>query len=432
MKIISQKNQFDNPITETCSEFFQRFKLSAILRRCGATKKCGVFVKLVFLFLLGTVFAGKKINKMNSHYKEDMPFGKDVPYRLIERGDVNWERTVFFTSNAVIPEIRKLTSDERKSALVIDDTAQYRDRSKKVEMLATCYDHSKERYYKGHTLLAMGWTDGQTFIPVDYRVLSASEDKNLLYGSNVAEDNRTIATKRRKEARVGKPPLVLDMLRNVKGTESDADYVMFDTWFSSPSAIIPICEMGYKVVARLKDNRTKYQYNGQMLSLKQIYALNRKRRGRSKYLLSVSVDVVYKEKGKETKTVLATIVFVRNKNKRSEWIALISTDLSLREEEIIALYGKRWDIEVFFKVCKNILRLGKEFQCRSFDSTCALVAVVFIRYMKLAVDNRENRDDRSLGDLFICCCKELDDISFTHSLAILFEALNNFLRDYIA
>ena len=89
-------------------------------------------------------------------------------------------------------------------------------------------------------------------------------------------------------------------------------------------------------------------------------------------------------------------------------------------------------IEPFFKVCKNILRLGKEFQCRSFDSTCALVAVVFIRYMKLAVDNRENRDDRSLGDLFICCCKELDDISFTHSLAILFEALNNFLRDYIA
>jgi len=310
---------------------------------------------------------------------------------------------------------------------VIDDTPQYRDRSKKVEMLATCYDHAEERYYKGHTLLTMGWTDGQTFIPVDYRVLSASDDKNLIYGSNVVYDDRTLATKRRKDARAGKPALVLDMLRNVRGSESDADYVMFDSWFSSPSAIIPICGMGYKVVARLKDNKTKYLYDGQPLSLKKIYSQNRKRRGKSKYLLSVSIDVIHEK----LESVPATVVFVRNKNKRSEWIALISTDLSLDEEEIISLYGKRWDIEVFFKLCKSTLRLGKEFQCRSFDSTCALVAVVFIRYMKLAVDNRENRDDRSLGDLFISCCKELDDISFARSFTLLLQSFYHFLCDYM-
>ena len=426
MKIITQKTENDNPITESCSGFFKRFNVSKILRQCGATKKCGVLTSIVFLFLLGLVFTGKKFNTLIGHYSEEMPFGKDVVYRYIERPTVNWERTVFLTANSVIPEIKKLTSDERRSALVFDDTTQYRDRSKKVEMLALCHDHTKNQYYKGHSILAMGWTDGATFIPVDYRVLSASEDKNLIHGSDVAEDNRTLGTKRRKDARAGKPALVLEMLRNVKGNKTDAKYVMFDSWFSSPSLMIPICEMGYQVVARLKNNNTKYYYNGEMLTLKQIYSKNRKRSGKSKYLLSVNIEVKHKD---FERNVDAKIVFVRNKNKRKEWIALISTDLSLNEEEIIALYGKRWDIEVFFKVCKSVLKLGKEFQCRSFDSTCSLVAVVFIRYMKLAVDNRENRDDRSLGQLFICCCKELDDISFAQAFSLLLEAFANFIKD---
>ena len=427
MKIIAEKEEKVNPITESFKEFFERFKLSRILRRCGAHKKSGVIVNLVMLFLLGIVFTGKKASKLNRHYEEEMPFGKDVAYRFIERKDVRWERLVFYASNEVIPEVKRQTKEKRQSALVIDDTTQYRDRSKKVEMLALCHDHATQKYYKGHTLLTMGWTDGQTFVPVDYRVLSASEDKNLIYGSEVSEDNRTIATKRRKDARAGKPKLVLDMLRNVKGSASDAEYVMFDSWFSSPSAVVPICEMGYKVVTMLKDNKTKYLYDGELRSLKEIYARNRKRRGRSKYLLSVDVEVILKDH----ENVKATIVFARNKNKRSEWVALLSTDLSLSEEEVIALYGKRWDIEVFFKVCKSTLRLGKEFQCRSFDSTCALVAVVFLRYMKLALDNRESRDPCSIGDLFFSCCKELEDSAFARSLALLFDALDNLLHDHL-
>jgi hypothetical protein len=413
---------------ESCEKFFKRFKLSYILRQCGAAKKRGILTNVVFLFLLGQVFFGKKLNAIVNHYKEYLPFGKDVAYRYLDRGNVNWERSVFLTADAVIPEIEKLTSDERRNALVFDDTPQYRDRSSKVEMLALCHDHSKKgnnKYYKGHTLLTMGWTDGVSFIPVDYRVRSASDSKNMIHGSNVSEDNRTLATRRRKDAVTPKPALVLDMLRNVAGTSADADYVMFDSWFSNPALIIPICEMGYSVVARLKNNNTKYLFEDEKLSLKEIFAKCKKRPGRSRYLLSVTVEVIHEKLG----SVPAKIVFVRNKNKRNEWIALISTDLALNEEESIALYGKRWDIEVFFKLCKSVLLLGKEFQCRSFDSTCALVAIVFIRYIKLALDNRENRDDRSLGELFISCCKELEDISFVQAFALLIQYFSHFLNN---
>ena len=85
------------------------------------------------------------------------------------------------------------------------------------------------------------------------------------------------------------------------------------------------------------------------MTVKQIFAVCKKRRGRSKYLLSVSVKIHVKHEDDSEETAAAKIVCVRNRHNRKDWIALISTDVNLSEEEIIRLYGLRWDIEVFLK-----------------------------------------------------------------------------------
>lgn len=85
-----------------------------------------------------------------------------------------------------------------------------------------------------------------------------------------------------------------------------------------------------------------FRYDGEDMSLISIYNKNKKRRGRSKYLLSVMVDVV-----KDGDIIPAKVVYVRNRNKRKEYLCLISTDVNLDENEIIRIYGKRWDIEVY-------------------------------------------------------------------------------------
>lgn len=41
------------------------------------------------------------------------------------------------------------------------------------------------------------------------------------------------------------------------------------------------------------------------------------------------------------------VVFVRNRKKKSEWLAILSTDCTLTEQEIIRIYGMWWGIEVF-------------------------------------------------------------------------------------
>ena len=78
---------------------------------------------------------------------------------------------------------------------------------------------------------------------------------------------------------------------------------------------------------------------------------------------------------------------------------IVSTDTELSEEEVIRVYGKRWDIEVFFKACKSYLNLAKEYRGISYDAMNAHVAIVFSRYMMLSVIQRENTDDKTICEL---------------------------------
>ncbi|MCI0184596.1 hypothetical protein MM817_02893 [Acidibacillus sp. S0AB] len=63
-------------------------------------------------------------------------------------------------------------------------------------------------------------------------------------------------------------------------------------------------------------------------------------------------------------SLLGKIVFVKHRHKKREWLAILSTNVTLSFEEIIRIYGMQWDIEVFFNACKSLLRLDKEFQGR--------------------------------------------------------------------
>ena len=86
-------------------------------------------------------------------------------------------------------------------------------------------------------------------------------------------------------------------------------------------------------------------------------------------------------------------------------------------QTVLRIYSKRWQIEVFFKVCKSYLKLAKECRALSYDAMTAHVAVVFIRYMMLAVENRETEDPRTLGELFIYFVDELADITFLQAFS---------------
>ena len=427
MTTITERDEIDNTLHKSFLRFAKRFCLNRILRDVGLTKEKGVSAITVFMFLFSLVFTGKNLYQTTALSKEKPAFGKDVTYRFLGRSYVHWEAVVQKLSIAVIEEIDKLTSEKRRTVLIVDDTAYWRNRSKKAELLSWCKDHSENRYYKGFTMLNLGWSDGQTFMPVDFRLLASSDDAKLVCKSDVKVDHRTRATKRRFDARTGKPALMLQMLEAAKGTSAQTKHVLFDSWFASPSAILDVKSLAYDVVCRVKNHGNhRYLHNGEILPISKIYKANKKRRGKSKYLLSADIKVRHNDYGQ---SVPAKLVFVRNRNNSKEWFALLSTDTELSEQEIIELYGKRCDIEPFHKVLKSNLRLANEFQVRSFDAIVAHTAVVLTRYIFLSLENRRNKDDRTMGELFFLICEELRDISFAHALKLIFSMLNHSLFD---
>ena len=111
----------------------------------------------------------------------------------------------------------------------------------------------------------------------------------------------------------------------------------------------------------------------------------------------------------------AKLVFVRNR-KSNDWLAILSTDVELSDEKIVELYGKRWDIEVFFKVTKQHLNLENGIQARDFDSIIAHTTIVMMRHVFLTVLKRRQDDPRTLGLLFHRCCEEIEDLTFIEAL----------------
>lgn len=413
---ISHAKHFEHENFSTVNAFFHTVGVASFLKKVGAFKKKGVPAVSIVRDLFSLVFTHKSLSIM-LNMAENSDYAKDAFYRFLNSCRINWMRfTALLAARIINGDIVNLTSDERINVFIVDDTPYARNRSKKTELLSRIYDHSKKAYMLGFRLLTLGWSDGATLIPVSSCLLSSENVKNRLREAR-AIDKRTCGYRQRRLALSTAPAVMIEMIRAAVASGIDASHVLFDSWFSMPSTILALVHEKLHVIAMVKKTpKAYYRYNGEMLPVTKIYAMNRKRRGRSKYLLSVDVDVCSRDRAE---SIPARLVYVRKRGAGKDYLVLVSTDVSLPEEEIIRIYGKRWDIEVFFKVCKSFLRLTKECHSISYDAMTAWNAIVFARYMMLALENRMQRDGRSMGKLFYSACDELSDITWIEALRLL-------------
>ena len=134
---------------------------------------------------------------------------------------------------------------------------------------------------------------------------------------------------------------------------------------------------------------------------------------RNHYLYSSIVEAQY-----HGHSFLLKLVFVSNRGSKNKYLVLATTQTKLRPEEIIQLYGRRWQIETYFKTSKQYLALDKS-QVQSYDGQCGYIAVTAITYDLLAWQERQNTDDKIIGDLFYLMNESLPDIKFIDALVYL-------------
>ena len=414
---ILPQDQDGQEIYNAISLFFSNFKIGNLLRKCNAQKEKGVPVLDIFKYKLCNVFSDRSMymQQKTGSFKES--FSKNTFYRFLNNPKINWLRFTTLLSKAVADAVEPLTADDRVNAFVVDDSLFERTSCRKTELGSRVFDHVSMKYKKGYRLMTVGWTDGNTFLPVNSCLLASSKESNLI-GPVDHFDGRSLAARRRKLAQMKGTEAMIELLKCARSAGHRADYVLFDTWFSSPAQLIAVKKLGLDSIAMIKkSNRIYYEYKDEQCSIKKIFGICKKRPGRSRYLLSVNVMV-----GKDQK-IPAKIVCVRNKKNRKDWIAFICTNPDLSEDEIIRIYGKRWQIEVFFKTCKTYLNLITECHSLSYDALTAHTAIVFSRYLMIAMEQRRNEDERTLGEIFFFFTDELADMTFGESFQIILNIM---------
>ena len=91
------------------------------MHQCGVRKHHGHSVRSLTKAIFTLPFVGKNCFRgivLNS----ELPFGKDAAYEILKGQTYNWRRLLLSLGLRLLGVFNRLTSDERESVLIIDDS----------------------------------------------------------------------------------------------------------------------------------------------------------------------------------------------------------------------------------------------------------------------------------------------------------------------
>ena len=327
--------------------------------------------KQVFnLLLLFPVFAVHDI----SHFAKSSLYqlyqcGRDVFYQFLNCPVFDWRKLSFQVTKQLIGRVEKnahITDDKPVRCLIADDTDLPR-RGRCFELLSRIYSHVTHSFNYGFKGLFLGYHDGKSFFGLDFSLHGEKgKDREKPYGLTKKQSKKRFTGKRPKKSfgqqRVDdyfkmKTDMLIEMLRRVILSGIQFDYLLTDSWFTNFELIkfIATRKMKCFFLGMVKSGKTKYLLGGKEVTFSEILKIlkHSKKANDCKRLNCKFYEVEVKLKGYQIK------LFFCKTTKRSKWHGLLTTNTELTFEKAFEIYATRWTIEVFFKECKQLLRLGK-------------------------------------------------------------------------
>ena len=155
------------------------------------------------------------------------PEGSDSPShdaftRLLQRWPPDTEALWIESSHLVRPG---------EGILIVDDTTLDKPYAKKMDLVYRQYSGKHHSIINGINITTLVWTDGNSVIPVDFRIYDNCNDGKT------------------------KNDHLQDMLEKAKERGFRSDFVLFDSWYSSLDNLKKIRGHGWHWLTRLKKNR---------------------------------------------------------------------------------------------------------------------------------------------------------------------------------
>ena len=389
INIINDK--LKNPIFQT----LQLMNIKTILRKSNFSKKEGVQVHLVVLHFVYMLVMNRKLSSFMKQSNDS--FKKDVYYRLLANSSYNWRKLLSLSALKILSLLHRIQDSKAIRVFIIDDSTEGKV-GKNIE--GSCdhlYSNKEKRKIRGINIVSLNYSDGFSNFMLDFAIAVNQYARVKIEDFTNKVGHRSNAHKRRVETTKGKLQLAIDMVKRAVNSGIYADYLLIDSWYSKPVFIQEMNTLGLRVISRMANNNSIWNFIGEKKTLEALYskykAIKKEKPGqygkkiRFKYF---SIVTEHKKAGK------LKIVFIKTNEKL---IPLVSTDLNISDEEIIEIYKRRWDIEQGYKELRQYFGFGEE-ENRIYEALIARITLSFFTYNIVSYINRISNEPQTIGGLF--------------------------------
>lgn len=396
------------------------------------------FVQVVKLLILFPFFSVKTAaDYADSGLGKLFSCKKDMFYRLMDDGRIDWRRIIYPINRQLIGKIsRRADARDSVRCLIVDDT-DLPKRGMKAEGLGKVFSHTAMKCILGFKSMFLCYTDGKTQLMLDSTIQAETgknEDKPqgltkkqraAQYAKERSDDEKVNA--RKAEMLESKITNAIKMLRRAIVEGVRFDYLLVDSWFPCAELLQFIHSRHFKchLIGMIKMGKTRYNSTAGDLSAPDIIKKLVKAKA-VKYARSIGyhhASVKAKYAGIDVQ-----LFFYRRGN--SSWNALISTDMSIDAKEAFKLYSRRWVIEVAHKEMKGLLNLGK-CQCIDFAGQVAGLSLCMIQYNLLSCVKRFESYE-TIGGLFEEVTGETVELSVAQRIWGLIVEVINVIAGFIS
>ncbi len=350
--------------------------------------------------------------------------GKDVFYRMLNESSLDW-RYICYSLNMRLLKTTAVNSEPQETkvnrCLIIDDTDLHKT-GRHIEFLGRIFSHVTKTSILGFKGLVMAYHDGKSLFALDASLhCEKGKNKKKPFGITPTQakerfskkrDKNSISYKRTQECFTTKIDSMISMIRLAITKGIRFDYLLVDSWFTCFELVkfIKTRKIDCHLLGMIKMGITKYSFNGNSLSAKQIvdYCKRKKQLKRSRKLGYSYIECIVDFQGINVK------LFFCKTSHKGKWHGLLTTNLDLSFEQAYKIYSTRWSIEVFFKESKQHLGLGK-CQSQDFDAQIASISISMLQYNILSVAKRFS-DYETLGKLFQSANAEIIELTIAERI----------------
>jgi len=254
---------------------------------------------------------------------------------------------------------------EEGGVLILDDSFIEKT-GKSMDGVGYLYDHSKKKSILCHDIVSTLYINGNRRVPLyfnPYLKKEVAEELDIWFKTRIE-----IAIELLKKSFLWVKPRV----------------VVFDEWYMSKEILEFLNSHGFDWVSMAKSNRLILQENGEWINLekyskiisKNCFKKIDKELDERRYRWFYETVVVMKNVGE------IKLVILKERINSKSCKFLVSSNTSMGGLEVLEYYKKRWNIEVFYRDCKQHLGMG-EYQVRKLDAVVIHLHLVFLAYTLL-------------------------------------------------